>query len=80
MYCHLWQPVASGRLPCSSMPRRAPLQCGRAAGIDRSIHAEAAAAGLQMREAPGTRQRVPVGLEGVVYTCCHGDMADTGAQ
>jgi hypothetical protein len=80
MTCHLLQPVASGKLSCSSMPQRAPLRCGRAAGIDRGIHAEAAAAGLRMREAPGTRQRVPGGLEGVVYTCRHSDTADTETQ
>ncbi|KAK9839653.1 hypothetical protein WJX81_003502 [Elliptochloris bilobata] len=47
----------------------------RAAGIDRGIHTEAAAAGLHMREVPGTRQRVAGGLEGVVFRCRHKEPA-----
>lgn len=47
---------------------------GRAAGIDRGIHTEAATAGLAMREVLGTRQRVPGGLEGVIFNCCHRDL------
>ena len=46
----------------------------RAAGIDRGIHTEAAAAGLAMQEVSGTRKRVPGGLEGVIFKCCHRDL------
>ena len=52
----------------------------RAAAIDRGIFLEAAKAGLDLKEVPGTRQGVGGGLEGAIYAFTHtaGTQASTG--
>ena len=50
--------------------RWASLIC-RAAAIDRGIFLEAAKAGLDLREVPGTRQGVGGGLEGAIFEFTH---------